>query len=39
MDTHNEKRTKRNLIIFTLMVLGIAAFAGAIEPLTFASGA
>jgi membrane protease YdiL (CAAX protease family) len=29
-----ENRTKRNLVIFTVLVLGLAALAGAIEPLT-----
>jgi membrane protease YdiL (CAAX protease family) len=30
----DKKRTKRNLIIFTVLVLGLAALAGVIEPLT-----
>ncbi len=34
MNIQNRKRTKRNLIIFTVLVLGIAAFAGVIESLT-----
>ena len=34
MHTQDKKRTKRNLIIFTVLVLGLAALAGAIEPLT-----
>lgn len=39
MDNHNNKRTKRNLIIFTVLVLGIAVLAGAIELLTVSPGA
>ena len=34
MNTQDKKRTKRNLIIFTVLVLGLAALAGVIEPLT-----
>jgi len=34
MDTQDRKRTKRNLIIFTVLVLGLAALAGVIERLT-----
>lgn len=39
MATKVENRTKRNLIIFTVLVLGIAALAGVIEPLTVPPGA
>jgi membrane protease YdiL (CAAX protease family) len=39
MATKVENRTKRNLIIFTILVLGIAALAGVIEPLTVPRGA
>jgi membrane protease YdiL (CAAX protease family) len=39
MVTKVENRTKRNLIIFTVLVLGIAALAGVIEPLTVPPGA
>lgn len=39
MATKVENRTKRNLIIFTVLVLGIAALAGVIEPLTIPPGA
>lgn len=39
MHTRNKGRTKRNLIVFTLLVLGIAAFARVIEPLTVPPGA
>jgi len=38
VDNHNNKRTKRNLIIFIVLVLGLAALAGAIEPLTVPPG-
>jgi membrane protease YdiL (CAAX protease family) len=31
---HDKKRTKRNLIIFIVLVLGLAVLAGVIEPLT-----
>lgn len=34
MNTQDKKRTKRNLIIFIGLVLGLAALAGVIEPLT-----
>ena len=34
MNTQDKKRTKRNLIIFIVFVLGLAALAGVIEPLT-----
>jgi len=34
MNTLEKKRTKRNLIIFIGLVLGLAALAGVIEPLT-----
>ena len=34
MHSQNKRHTSRNLIIFTVSVLGIAALAGAIEPLT-----
>jgi membrane protease YdiL (CAAX protease family) len=34
MHTQKNKRTKRNLIIFSLMVLGLAVLAGVLEPLT-----
>ncbi len=34
-----ENRTKRNLVIFTVLVLGLAALAGVIEPLTVPPGA
>jgi membrane protease YdiL (CAAX protease family) len=39
MDEQNEKRTRRNLIIFTVLVLGLAALAGVIERLTVPPGA
>jgi len=39
MDTQNKIRTKRNLIIFTVLVLGSAALAAVIEPLTVPPGA
>jgi membrane protease YdiL (CAAX protease family) len=39
MDTQDKKRTKRNLIIFAVSVLGLAALAGFIEPLTVPTGA
>lgn len=38
MENHNNKRTKRNLIIFIVLVLGLATLAGAIEPLTVPPG-
>lgn len=34
MKAQERKRTKRNLVIFTILVLGLAALAGFIEPLT-----
>ncbi len=39
MATEVENRTKRNLVIFTVLVLGLAALAGVIEPLTVPPGA
>ena len=39
MHTQDKKRTKRNLIIFTVLVLGLAALAGVVEPLTVPPGA
>ena len=39
MATKVENRTKRNLVIFTVLVLGLAALAGIIEPLTVPPGA
>jgi len=39
MPTRDRKRTKRNLIIFTVLVLGLAALAGVVEPLTVPPGA
>jgi len=39
MNTQDKKRTKRNLIIFIGLVLGLAALAGVIEPLTVPPGA
>ena len=39
MNTQDEKRTKRNLIIFIGLVLGLAALASVIEPLTVPPGA
>jgi membrane protease YdiL (CAAX protease family) len=39
MHTRDRKRTKRNLIIFTVLVLGLAALAGVVEPLTVPPGA
>ena len=38
MNTQDKKRTKRNLIIFTVMVLGLAILAGVIEPFTVPPG-
>lgn len=35
MKTQERKRTKRNLMIFTILVLGLATSAGFIEPLIF----
>ncbi len=34
MLTQDKKRTKRNLFIFTVLVIGLAALAGVIEPFT-----
>jgi len=39
MHTQDRKRTKRNLVIFTVLVLGSAALAGVVEPLTVPVGA
>lgn len=39
MNTRNQKRTKRNLFIFTLLVIGIAVVARFIEPFTVPPGA
>ncbi len=39
MNTRDKKRTKRNLIIFTVLVLGLAALAAVVEPLTVPPGA
>ena len=39
MHTQDKNRTKRNLLIFTVLVLGLAALAGVIEPLTVPPGA
>ena len=39
MNTQDKKRTKRNLIIFIVVVLGLAALAGVVEPLTVPPGA
>ena len=39
MNTKNQKRTKRNLFIFTILVLGIAVLARFIEPFTVPPGA
>jgi membrane protease YdiL (CAAX protease family) len=39
MQPQDRKRTKRNLIIFIVLVLGLAALAGVIEPLTVPPGA
>lgn len=39
MKLTNEKRSKRNLAIFSVLVLGLASLAGAIEPLTKPEGA
>ena len=38
MDNNNQKRTKRNLIIFTFLVLGISVVAGLIDPFTVPPG-
>jgi membrane protease YdiL (CAAX protease family) len=39
MHTQNKERTRRNLAIFTVLVLGLAVLAGVIEPLTVPPGA
>jgi membrane protease YdiL (CAAX protease family) len=39
MHTEDKKRTKRNLVIFTVLVLGLAALAGVVEPFTVPPGA
>jgi membrane protease YdiL (CAAX protease family) len=39
MHTQDKRRTKRNLVIFTVLVLGLAALAGVVEPLTVPPGA
>ena len=39
MHTQDKERTKRNLVIFTVLVLGLAVLAGVIEPLTVPPGA
>jgi membrane protease YdiL (CAAX protease family) len=39
MRTRDKGRTRRNLVIFVVLVLGLAALAGAVEPLTIPSGA
>ena len=39
MDTQDKKRTKRNLIIFIVLALGLAALAGVVEQLTVPPGA
>jgi membrane protease YdiL (CAAX protease family) len=39
MQVQDKKRTQRNLMIFTVLVLGSAALAGVIEPLTVPPGA
>jgi membrane protease YdiL (CAAX protease family) len=39
MDTQDKKHTKRNLVIFIVLVLGSAALAGVIERLTVPPGA
>jgi membrane protease YdiL (CAAX protease family) len=39
MHTQGRTRTRRNLVIFTVSVLGLAAVAGIIEPLTVPPGA
>jgi len=38
MNTQDKKHTKRNLIIFTVLVLGLAILAGVIEPFTVPPG-
>jgi membrane protease YdiL (CAAX protease family) len=39
MHTRDKKRTRRNLVIFTVLVLGLAALARVVEPLTGPPGA
>jgi membrane protease YdiL (CAAX protease family) len=39
MNSQDKKRTKRNLIIFIVLVLGLAVLAGVVEPLTVPPGA
>ena len=39
MHTQDKERTRRNLVIFTVLVLGSAVLAGVIEPLTVPPGA
>jgi membrane protease YdiL (CAAX protease family) len=39
MHTRDKKRTRRNLVIFAVLVLGLAAVAGVVEPLTVPPGA
>ncbi|UCC86076.1 MAG: CPBP family intramembrane metalloprotease [Anaerolineales bacterium] len=39
MHTQTKERTKRNVVIFAVLVLGLAVLAGAIEPLTVPPGA
>ena len=39
MDTKTKKRTIRNLVIFTILVLGLAVLASVIEPFTVPLGA
>ena len=39
MEKNNQKRTIRNLVIFILVVLGMAVVAGLIEPFTVPPGA
>jgi hypothetical protein len=39
MSAENRNRTKRNLVIFSLSVLGLAAVAGTVEPFTVVPGA
>jgi membrane protease YdiL (CAAX protease family) len=39
MHTRDKSRTTRNLVLFAVLVLGLAALAGAVEPLTIPPGA
>jgi membrane protease YdiL (CAAX protease family) len=39
MNTRDKKHTRRNLVIFSASVLGLAALAGAVEPFTIPPGA